>query len=72
MNSETAGVSGSYELLPEHGDFISFPLVLDYNSKYNDISQTDIKTSRLPHEHFCNKINIINLTVPDIISCSPQ
>ena len=38
MNSETAGVSGSYELLPEHGDFISFPLVLDYNSKYNDIT----------------------------------
>ena len=37
MNSETAGVSGSYELLPEHGDFISFPLVLDYNSTYNDI-----------------------------------
>ena len=61
MNSETAGVSGSYELLPEHGDFISFPLVLDYNSKYNDIttvSQAHIKTSRLPHEHFCYKINI--------------
>ena len=38
MNSETAGVSGSYELLPEHGDFISFPLVLDYSSKYNDIT----------------------------------
>ena len=37
MNSETAGVSGSYELLPEHGDFISFPLVLDYNSTDNDI-----------------------------------
>ena len=58
MNSETAGVSGSYELLPEHGDFISFPLVLDYNSKYNDItdnSQADIKISRLTHEFFVTK-----------------
>ena len=35
---ELAGVSGSYELLPEHGDFISFPLVLDYNSTFNDIT----------------------------------
>ena len=58
MNSETAGVSGSYELLPEHGDFISFPLVLDYNSKYNDItdnSQADIKISRLTQEFFVTK-----------------
>ena len=55
MNSETAGVSRSYELLPEHGDFISFPLVLDNNSTDNDIitvRQADIKPPGLTHEDF--------------------